>query len=49
MRYAARVGEIGDNEAGHVGQRGDRPGEVLAGGLLEIEQDWQIITLAEWL
>src|ERR1017187_4658543 len=47
VRHTARVGQIGDDEPGHVGQRGDRPGEVLAGGLLEIEQDRQIIALAE--
>src|SRR6266480_5009434 len=49
MRYTTRVGQIGDDEPGHVRQCGDRAREILAGGLLEIKQDRQIIALAEFI
>ena len=47
MRHTTRVGHIGDDESGHVGQCGDRPRQVLAGGLVEIKQDRRVIALAK--
>jgi len=41
-----RVGQIGDNETGHVGQRLDRSSQISAVRFLEVKQDGQEVTLA---
>lgn len=46
---ALRIGNIGDYEPGHVRQRRDGLGDVPAGRLVEIEEDWQVVPLAEFI
>src|SRR4051794_19406368 len=47
VRDTTRVCQISDDEPGHAGQRGDCPGQVLAGWLVEVKQDWKIIPLPQ--
>ena len=49
MRNAHRIGEIGDDEAGHARQQGDRFRQVSAGRLFEVEEDWGVVMLAQFL
>ena len=46
---AARVRQIGNDEPGHVGQGQNCPGAVLARWLVEVEQDRQVLVLAEFV
>ena len=46
---AARVRQIGNDEPGHVGQGQNCPSEVLARWLVEVEQDRQVLVLAEFV
>jgi hypothetical protein len=46
---AARVSQVGNDEPRHPGQQRDRLGNVPSGRDLEVEQDRQVVTLAQFL
>jgi hypothetical protein len=49
LRDAARVSQLGNDEAGHAGQQCDSLSNVLSGRKLKVEQDRQVVTLAQFL
>ena len=49
FRDALGIGTIGDDEAGHVGQSGDGFGKVAIGRFLDVEDDGQVVALAEFV
>src|SRR5258708_28237334 len=49
MRYAARICQVGNDEAGHTCQRLDSSRQVLACGLIEVEHNWREIPVAKFL
>jgi hypothetical protein len=46
-RDAAWIGDVGDNEPRHMGQGRDCPYKILAGWLVEVEQDWHVAAVAQ--
>src|SRR4029077_7840019 len=49
LRNAARVSEVGDDEAGHAGEQRDCLSNISVFRHVEIEQDWQVIVLSKLL
>src|SRR3954453_24139033 len=49
MWDAAWIRQIGNDEPSHVGEGLDRPGQIFAVRLIEVEQDGQEVTLAQLL
>src|SRR5262245_23917698 len=48
LRDVFGIGDIGDNEPCHMGEGRDRLSEVTAGRFLEVKQDGQIVSAAQF-
>jgi hypothetical protein len=46
---AAWLRQVSDNEPGHIGQGLNRSSEILAGRLVEVEQDREVVALPQFL